>query len=84
MDTPTTMRWLKDYCLMNEETAKKSIRFINVNRSYVINYNYGMELIKNYMEAKAGGAADADKRWEAFGVLLSNPVLPSDLLKASK
>jgi hypothetical protein len=31
---------------MNEETAKKRIRFIDVNRSYIINYNYGMELVK--------------------------------------
>jgi hypothetical protein len=25
MDSVSAMRWLKDYCLMNEETAKKRI-----------------------------------------------------------
>ena len=84
MDSLSIMQWLKDYCLMNEETAKKRIRFINVNRSYIINYNYGMELIKNYMEAKGADAANPAKRWEVFGELLSNPVLPSDLLKVTK
>lgn len=82
MDSATTMRWLKDYCLMNEETAKKSIQFITVNRSYVINYNYGMQLIRNYIEAKGGGEANPEKSWDIFKELLSNPVMPSDLLKA--
>jgi len=81
MDSVSTMRWLKDYCLMNEETAKKRIRFIDVNRSYIINYNYGMELVKNYVEATGADATNPAKRWEVFGKLLSNPVLPSDLLK---
>ena len=81
MDSVSTMRWLKDYCLMNEETAKKRIRFIDVNRSYIINYNYGMELVKNYVEATGADASNPAKRWEVFGKLLSNPVLPSDLLK---
>lgn len=84
MDSATTMRWLKDYCLMNDETAKKSIQFITVNRSYVINYNYGMQLIKNYIEAKGGGDANPEKSWAIFKDLLSNPVMPSDLLKAGK
>ena len=82
MDSVSAMRWLKDYCLMNEETAKKRIRFIDVNRSYIINYNYGMELVKNYVEANDDDASNHAKRWEVFGKLLSNPVLPSDLLKA--
>ncbi len=84
MDSTTVMRWLKDYCLMSEETAKKSVSFIKVNRSYVINYNHGMDLVKNYITAKVVAAPKAAKRWEAFGGLLSNPVLPSDLLKSVK
>lgn len=83
MDSTTVMHWLKDYCLYNDESAKKRIRFIEVNRSYIINYNYGMELVKNYVEKKAGSEAP-EKRWNAFGELLSSPTLPSDLLKESK
>jgi hypothetical protein len=84
MDSTTVMRWLKDYCLMSEEGAKKSISFIKANRSYVINYNHGMALVKNYISTKAGASPGTEKRWEVFGELLSNPVLPKDLLKTGK
>ncbi|ULQ54297.1 hypothetical protein [Flavihumibacter fluvii] len=84
MDSATSLRWLKDYCLMNDETAKKSIQFITVNRSYVINYNYGMQLIKNYIDAKGGGEVNPEKSWDIFKDLLSNPVLPTDLLITGK
>ena len=51
--------------------------FIRKNRSYVINYNYGKDLVKAYVETKSGN--DRDKQWEAFNWLLSNPVLTSQL-----
>ena len=81
MEKKEVMRWLTVYCLYNEETALKSISFIKKNRSYVINYNYGQELVKNYIESKGGKDANPDKRWELFGWLLSNQVLPEELLK---
>ncbi len=84
MDSATVMHWFKDYCLYNEEYAKKRVRFVDANRSYIINYNYGMELIKNYIEKKGGGAGNPEKTWSEFGKLLSSPVLPTDLLKESK
>ncbi len=80
MNEAEALRWLKEYGLNNEETALKSISFIRVNRSYVINYNYGKDLVKNYIEANGGTAAAADKRWELFGKLLSNPLTPAELL----
>ena len=69
--------WLKNYSLQSEEGAIKSISFIKANRSYVINYNYGKRLVKEYIEKKAGN--NAAKQWEAFGWLLSNEVNPNDL-----
>lgn len=69
--------WLKNFSLMNEESAKKTMSFIKANRSYVINYNYGKRLVKQYIEKKAGN--NADKQWEAFGWLLSNEVKPGEL-----
>lgn len=80
MTEAEALRWLKEYGLNNEETAIKSISFIRVNRSYVINYNYGKDLVKNYIEAKGGTETTPDKRWELFGNLLSNPLTPNDLL----
>jgi hypothetical protein len=79
MNEQEAMRWLMEYALFNKESAAKSISFIKANRSYVINYNYGMDMVKNYIEAKGGTNASAAKRWELFGWLLSNPVSPNDL-----
>jgi len=74
------IQWLKDYCLMNDESAKKSISFIRKNRSYVINYNYGKDLVGQYIASKDDDAS-VEKKWEVFGELLSNEVLTIDLLK---
>ncbi|MES2329214.1 MAG: hypothetical protein V4539_06385 [Bacteroidota bacterium] len=77
-------RWLMDYGLNNKETALKSISFIRVNRSYVINYNYGKDLVKNDIESKGGTETNLTKRWELFGTLLSNEITPMDLLPVHK
>ena len=80
MDEKQALNWMIRYCLYNKETALKSISFIRKYRSYIINYNYGMDLVKQYVESKSGHEGNMDKRWEVFEQLLSNPVLPSELL----
>ncbi|MBP8755352.1 MAG: hypothetical protein KBH39_14080, partial [Chitinophagales bacterium] len=70
--------------LMNDETATKSMHFISDYRTYIINYNYGLKLVKNYVEGKGGTADNPEKRWLAFAWLLSNPVLPSNLISTAK
>ena len=77
MNDQQALDWLMNYCLYNQETALKSISFIKKYRSYVINYNYGQDLVRNYIELNE---KDPKKRWEVFGKLLSNPVLPEKLL----
>ncbi len=81
MDEKEAMRWLMEYGFSNKESATKSISFIKKYRSYVINYNYGQELVKNYIESKGGTNTELNKRWELFGQLLSNEVTPAELLK---
>ncbi|KAA8478907.1 hypothetical protein BDE36_0823 [Arcticibacter tournemirensis] len=81
MTRSKALSWLKKYCLMNNETAEKSLDFIKKYRSYVINYNYGQDLIKRYVEQNGGTAQAPEKRWEIFGKLLSEPVSPSSLVK---
>ncbi|NLR66941.1 hypothetical protein HGH92_21715 [Chitinophaga varians] len=81
MNDSTAVQWLLNYTLLNQEAAEKGLQFIRKNRSYVINYNYGQELIKNYIDAKSP-AGQPEKRWEAFGYLLSNQITPADLIKA--
>ena len=70
--------WLMKYSLMSEERAKQRIKFIEKYRSYVINYNLGQDIIKNYIE-KNGGANNNAKRWSLFYELLSTPQTPSGL-----
>lgn len=79
MTEQQTVQWLKDYCLVNNETATKSIDFIRKNRSYIINYNYGKDLVGNYITSQ-GGDASIEKKWEVFGKLLSNEVMTDELL----
>jgi hypothetical protein len=81
MTEKEALRWLTEYCLMSNVLAEKSISFIRKHRSYVICYNYGQDLVKNYIESRGGTPSDPDKRWKLFGWLLSNPVTPVDLLK---
>ena len=81
MSDSTATQWLLNYTLLNQEATVKGLQFIKKNRTYVINYNYGQDLIKNYISADD---TQQDKRWESFGRLLSNEITPTDLLKGSK
>jgi len=81
MSRDKARNYLTKYCLMNDETADKSLSFIKKYRSYVINYNYGLDLVKNYIERNGGTAKDPQKRWELFGQLLSHEVAPASLVK---
>ncbi len=72
-----TINWLMKYSLMSKERAEQRLKFIEKYRSYVINYNLGEDLIKNYI-LKYGGNNNA-KRWSLFKMLLSTPQTPSGL-----
>ena len=71
--------WLNAYALMEPARAEQRVRFFDTYRSYVINYNYGRDLVAEYVEDRGGVASDPARRWEVFGELLSTPRLPSDL-----
>jgi len=74
-----TKSWLMKYSLMTSEKADKRIQFIKKYRSYVINYNLGKDIVKNYIEKNGGTSDNPDKRWEIFKFLLSTPQTPSGL-----
>lgn len=80
MTEEEAMRWLQEYGLYNLETAKKSISFIRTQRSYVINYNHGMEVVAQYVESMGG--MDIAQRWKVFEHLLSSQLRISDILSA--
>lgn len=46
--------WLHKYGLMSPERAAQRVSFIETYRSYVINYNLGQDMIKNYIEKRGG------------------------------
>jgi hypothetical protein len=69
--------WLERYSLMEPARAQQRVRFIEQYRSYVINYNYGQQLVADFVETEAAG--DPARRWEIFTDLISTPRLPSGL-----
>src|SRR5687768_7386966 len=77
-------KWLMDYALFNEETAAKSIAFIKANRSYVINYNYGMDLVHDYIAGRIKEDSSPENQWKVFGELMSRQIRIQDLVKVTK
>ena len=69
--------WLTTYALMEPARARQRVKFFDQYRSYVINYNLGKDLVRNYVEGRAQG--NAERRWQIFAELLSSPRLPSGL-----
>jgi len=79
IDAAAAALWLERYALMAPERAKQRVRFFDQYRSYVINYNFGKDLVRRYIESHGGTADRPRERWRAFGNLLSSPRLPSSL-----
>ncbi|MGK2962641.1 MAG: hypothetical protein ACSLFK_10920 [Gemmatimonadaceae bacterium] len=69
--------WMNRYALYSPQRAAQRIKFIDQYRSYVINYNLGKDLVKEYVEG--GSRGDATGRWSAFTSLLTSPRLPKNL-----
>jgi len=74
-DRARTVSWLAEHAMSSSARAEQRTRFYDTYRSYVINYNLGEDLVKHYVETRAGG--DAQRRWEVFTQLISSPRLPS-------
>jgi hypothetical protein len=71
--------WLTRFAMMSPDRALQRTRFMDEYRSYVINYNLGQDLVKQYIESRGGTGADPARRWEEFARLLGSPRLPSGL-----
>jgi hypothetical protein len=79
MDAAAVTAWLERYALMPHDRAAQRVRFFDQYRSYVINYNYGKDLVRKYIEAHGGTPDHPNRRWKEFEKLLSSPRLPSGL-----
>lgn len=82
MDAARAADWLVRYALNTPAQAAQRVKFFDAYRSYVINYNLGEDLVKRYVESRAGD--DAAARWDVFAKLLASPRLPSNLTVAAK
>ncbi len=69
---------LQKYGPASADRASQSLRFIDSYGAYVINYNWGKQLVQDYIER---GTSDNDsaQRWRKFADLLASPRLPSEL-----
>jgi hypothetical protein len=70
---------LVKYNLYQKDRALQRTRFMDKYRSYVVNYNLGKELVRQYIERNGGTDQNPQKRWELFEELLSNPYTASML-----
>ena len=81
MSAEEAIEWMTTYSLSSRARAEQRLRFIEQYRSYVINYNLGQDLVRQYVEAQGGTTDNPDRRWREFEALLSSPRLPSGLGK---
>ncbi|MCK4766615.1 MAG: hypothetical protein KAW12_30765 [Candidatus Aminicenantes bacterium] len=72
---------LMQFQLVTRDRAQKSLRFVEIYGSYIINYNLGEDMVRAYIEKRGGTADNPEKRWQEFKKLLSTPLLPEDLEK---
>lgn len=74
---PQALALTQKYLLLSPARAEQSVAFTDHYRSYVINYGWGKDLVRGYVER---GAPDETERWRRMEKILSEPTLPSDLL----
>jgi hypothetical protein len=77
IDAKGAADFLEKYALMPRPRAEQRVRFFDQYRSYVINYNLGKDMVRDFVERQSAG--DPQKRWAVFEALLSSPRLPSGL-----
>jgi len=65
------------YTLASKQKAKQRLKFWDTYGAYVINYNWGKDLVKNWVEA--GKDQSQKGKWKRFAKLLASPRLPSTL-----
>ena len=72
IDKTTAIELQMKYSLTSREKSTQRIGFVEAHRAYVINYNLGQDIVKQYVE-KLVGDGDEEKKWQVFMELLSNP-----------
>ncbi|MFW6276393.1 MAG: hypothetical protein ACOC2K_01815 [Bacteroidota bacterium] len=76
--------YMMKYQLVTKQRASKFLDFVDRYGSYIINYNYGEDLVEDYINRHGGTADNPQQRKEIFKELLYNQVLPGDLKEKDK
>jgi hypothetical protein len=79
IDRAAAEAWLGRWAMMPKDRALQRTKFFDQYRSYVINYNLGLDLARAYIEKRGGTVDRPDVRWREFGTLLASPRLPKGL-----
>ncbi|GLH72768.1 hypothetical protein GETHLI_12700 [Geothrix limicola] len=79
LDRAQAEAFLVKYSLRTEAQAAQRLRFIDAYRSYVINYNLGEQLVRDWVIKQGGTVENPARRWEVFVDLISSPRLPKAL-----
>lgn len=79
IDRAAAEAWLTRYAMSTPAQAAQRVRFFDQYRSYVINYNLGKDMVREYIERQGGTDDQPERRWQVFTDLLSSPRLPSGL-----
>ena len=72
IDKSTAIDLLMKYSLSSKARSTQRLAFIEAHRSYVINYNLGEDIVRDYVENLAKNKSHETK-WKIFSDLLSNP-----------
>ena len=75
IDGEQAVAMLQQYSLNSEAEARQRLRFFDSYGAYVINYNWGKDLVKDYIEQ----TDDQTERWARFSRLLTTPRVPSSI-----
>lgn len=71
------VRLSQHYLLLSRARAEQSVGFTDTYRSYVLNYGWGRDLVRQYIER---GSPDTATRWRRMDQLLGEPTVPADLM----
>lgn len=76
-----TVSWLQEFTFATADEARRSLKFFETYRSYVVNYRLGEDLVRQHVDKVAG--TDPEARWTAFLKLLAAPPIVSDLARGT-
>jgi len=75
-----TMEWMRNFALATPERAKQRVQFFDTYGAYIINYSYGEEVVKGWVERNSGSIHPDAAQWRSYFNLLSTPHTPHELL----